>query len=189
MEKKRSVIDGITLNTATFDNEPVTPTYINLFFGRNGAGKSSIAKVIEAAADDDVHFKAGETKDNYDILLYDQDFIDDNFESYDNLQGVFTVNQVNIEIQKKIDALSEEKIQTTEAMSKLIEEGNKKKSLEASLLTQLQEECWKRSATIREDFDGTMSGKKRKNSFADKILATAPAAHDIKKFRGIEIKI
>lgn len=127
--------------------------------------------------------KAGETKDNYDILLYDQDFIDDNFESYDNLQGVFTVNQVNIEIQKKIDALSEEKIQTTEAMSKLIEEGNKKKSLEASLLTQLQEECWKRSATIREDFDGTMSGKKRKNSFADKILATAPAAHDIKKLK------
>lgn len=183
MEKKRSVIDGITLNTATFDNEPVTPTYINLFFGRNGAGKSSIAKVIEAAADDDVHFKAGETKDHYDILLYDQDFIDDNFESYDNLQGVFTVNQVNIEIQKKIDALSEEKIQTTEAMSKLIEEGNKKKSLEASLLTQLQEECWKRSATIREDFDGTMSGKKRKNSFADKILATAPAAHDIKKLK------
>lgn len=56
MEKKRSVIDGITLNTATFDNEPVTPTYINLFFGRNGAGKSSIAKVIEAAADDDVHY-------------------------------------------------------------------------------------------------------------------------------------
>ena len=183
MEKKRSVMDGITLNTATFNNEPVTPTYINLFFGRNGAGKSSIAKVIKAAEEDDVHFKAGETKDNYDILLYDQDFIDHNFETYDNLQGVFTVNQVNIEIQKKIDALSEEKIQTTDAMSKLIEEGNKKKALEASLLSQLQEECWKRSATIREDFDGAMSGKKRKNTFADKILATTPVAHDIKKLK------
>ena len=181
MEKKRSAISNITLNTATFSNEPVTPTYINLFFGRNGAGKSSIAKAIKAG--EGVEWKAGESEDTYDILLYDQDFIDDNFESYDNLQGVFTVNQVNIEIQKKIDALSEEKIQIAGAMSKLIEDGNKKKAVQNSLLTQLQEECWKKSATIREDFDGTMTGKKRKNAFADKILATTPVAHDITKLK------
>lgn len=181
MEKKRSAICKITLNTATFNKEPVIPTYINLFFGRNGAGKSSIAKAIEAG--EGVEWKAGESEDAYDILLYDQDFIDDNFESYDNLQGVFTVNQVNIEIQKRIDALSEEKIQVAGAMSKLIEDGNKKKAVQNSLMTQLQEECWKKSATIREDFDGTMTGKKRKNAFADKILATTPVAHDIAKLK------
>ena len=31
MEKRRSVISKITLNTATFTNEPVEPTYINFF--------------------------------------------------------------------------------------------------------------------------------------------------------------
>lgn len=181
MEKKRSAINKITLNTATFNNEPVIPTYINLFFGRNGAGKSSIAKAIEAG--EGIEWKAGESEDAYDILLYDQDFIDDNFESYDNLQGVFTVNQVNIEIQKRIDALSEEKIQVAGAMARLIEDGNKKKAVQNSLMTQLQEECWKKSATIREDFDGTMTGKKRKNAFADKILDTTPVVHDIAKLK------
>ena len=85
MEKRRSVISKITLNTATFTNEPVEPTYINLFFGRNGAGKSSIAYAIQAG--EGLEWKPGEKADDYDVLVYNQDFIDDNFESYDNLQG------------------------------------------------------------------------------------------------------
>ena len=181
MEKKRSVINKITLNTATFSDTPFRPTYINLFFGRNGAGKSSIARAIEAG--DGVEWKAGESESDYDLLVYNQDFIDNNFASYDNLQGVFTVNQVNIEIQKKIDALGTEKIEVADAMAKLIGEGNKKKEVEANLLTQLQDELWKRSADIREDFDATQSGKKRKNTFTEKILATTPVAHDLKKLK------
>lgn len=181
MEKRRSVISKITLNTATFTNEPVEPTYINLFFGRNGAGKSSIAYAIQAG--EGLEWKPGEKADDYDVLVYNQDFIDDNFESYDNLQGGFTVNQVNIEIQKQIDALGTEKIQVADDMAKLIEAGNKKKALEASLLTQLQDELWKKSEQIREDFDATQSGKKRKNTFADKVLSTTPVTHDLTKLK------
>lgn len=181
MEKRRSVISKITLNTATFTKELVEPTYINLFFGRNGAGKSSIAYAIQAG--EGLEWKPGEKADDYDVLVYNQDFIDDNFESYGNLQGVFTVNQVNIEIQKQIDTLGTEKIQVADDMAKLIEAGNKKKTLEASLLTQLQDELWKKSEQIREDFDATQSGKKRKNTFADKVLSTTPVAHDLTKLK------
>jgi len=176
MEKRRSVITEITLNTATFNNVPFKPTYINLFFGRNGAGKSSIARAIEAG--DGLQWRAGESEDDYDLLVYNQDFIDQNFESYDNLQGVFTVNQVNIEIQKKIDALGTEKIQVANEMASLIEAANKKKKVEESLLTQLQNECWDKTAKERAGFDGTQTGKKRKNNFTEKILETTPAEHD-----------
>lgn len=181
MEKRRSVISEITLNTATFNNEQFKPTYINLFFGRNGAGKSSIARAIEAG--EGLQWRAGESEDDYDVLVYNQDFIDQNFESYDNLQGVFTVNQVNIEIQKKIDALGTEKIQVANDMAALIEAANKKKKVEESLLTQLQNECWDKTSKERADFDGTQTGKKRKNNFTEKILETTPAEHDPVKLK------
>ena len=145
-EKKRSAISKVMLNTATFSNETFEPTYINLFFGRNGAGKSSVAYALEEG--DGVQWKAGESPDNYDLLVYNQDFIDNNFESFDNLPGVFTVDKVNIQIQQRIDALGTEKIQVADEMAKLIEAGNKKKALKESLLTQLQNECWSRSADI-----------------------------------------
>ena len=181
MEKRRSVISKISLNTATFSQESVTPTYINLFFGRNGAGKSSIARAINAR--EGLEWKAGESEADYDVLVYNQDFIDNNFASYDSLQGVFTVNQVNIEIQKKIDALITERQGLAEELTGLIETGNKKKELEQNLLTQLQDECWKKTAQVREDFDATQTGKKRKNSFTEKILTITPVAHDLKKLK------
>ena len=152
-EKKRSAITKVMLNTATFEGEPFEPTYINLFFGRNGAGKSSIAYAIQDG--DGLEWKAGESADNYDLLVYNQDFIDDNFESFDNLSGVFTVDKVNIKIQQRIDELGTEKVQVADEMAKLIEAGNKKKAVKESLLTQLQNECWSRSADIRADFDAT----------------------------------
>ena len=180
-EKKRSAISKVMLNTATFSNETFEPTYINLFFGRNGAGKSSVAYALEEG--DGVQWKAGESPDNYDLLVYNQDFIDNNFESFDNLPGVFTVDKVNIQIQQRIDALGTEKIQVADEMAKLIEAGNKKKALKESLLTQLQNECWSRSADIRADFDATQSGKKRKNTFTEKVLSTTPVDHDLAELK------
>lgn len=180
-EKKRSAITKVMLNTATFEGEPFEPTYINLFFGRNGAGKSSIAYAIQDG--DGLEWKAGESADNYDLLVYNQDFIDDNFESFDNLSGVFTVDKVNIKIQQRIDELGTEKVQVADEMAKLIEAGNKKKAVKESLLTQLQNECWSRSADIRTDFDATQGGKKRKNTFTEKVLSTTPVEHDLAELK------
>lgn len=38
--KMKSAIEKITLNDATFSNEVIEPTYVNFFYGKNGAGKS-----------------------------------------------------------------------------------------------------------------------------------------------------
>lgn len=35
--KMKSAIDKITLNDATFTDEVVEPTFVNFFYGRNGA--------------------------------------------------------------------------------------------------------------------------------------------------------
>lgn len=77
-EKMKSVIRKITLNGATFDNEVIEPTYVNFFYGRNGVGKSTVARTIEG--DDGVVWQDGRSASDYDVLVYSQDFINRNFE-------------------------------------------------------------------------------------------------------------
>ena len=96
--KMQSAIEKITLNDATFTGEIVEPTFVNFFYGKNGAGKSTIARTIKA--NNSIQWQDGKSAADYDVLVYDTDVINANFASYDNLQGVFTVCETNIEIQK-----------------------------------------------------------------------------------------
>ena len=45
-EKMTSAIQKLVLTDATFNGETVEPTFINFFYGKNGAGKSTIARTI-----------------------------------------------------------------------------------------------------------------------------------------------
>lgn len=45
--KMKSAIEKITLNDATFSNEVIEPTYVNFFYGKNGAGKSTMQDVVD----------------------------------------------------------------------------------------------------------------------------------------------
>ena len=48
--KLTSAIEKITLNAATFEGTVVNPTLINFFYGKNGTGKTTIAREIAANA-------------------------------------------------------------------------------------------------------------------------------------------
>ena len=56
--KMKSAIEKITLNDATFSNEVIEPTYVNFFYGKNGAGKSTIARTFKAN-DERLQWQAG----------------------------------------------------------------------------------------------------------------------------------
>lgn len=95
-----SAITNITLNRATFTNVPVDGlTFVNFFYGNNGAGKSSIAHAIEE--DDGVVWADGKTADDFDVLVYNQGFISRNFVNYGELQGVFIFGEEDVEAKRK----------------------------------------------------------------------------------------
>ena len=59
-----SAITGIKLNRATFSNVPINGlTFVNFFYGNNGAGKSSIAYAIEEG--DGITWADGKTAADY----------------------------------------------------------------------------------------------------------------------------
>lgn len=180
-----SAITNITLNRATFTDVPIEDlTFINFFYGNNGAGKSSIAHAIDE--DEGIEWADGKTRDDYDVLVYNQDFINDNFMNYDNLKGVFIFGEEDIEAKKKIDELTELKKQKSDARQDALDEYEKKTAGKTSALKQFEATCFTKTADIRKRFEKCMVGKKQKKNFAEAVLAeTKPTEHDLAELERI----
>lgn len=177
--KVPSAIENITLNRATFTDVPVADlTFVNFFYGNNGAGKSSIAHAIEE--DDGVVWADGKSADDYDVLVYNQDFINENFVNYGDLKGVFIFGEEDIEAKKRIAELTEEKKKKSDAKVTAGEDYKQKTAGVDAALTQFQDACFSKTADIRKRFEKCMDGKKQKRNFAEAVLGEkTPKEHDL----------
>lgn len=177
--KVPSAITNIMLNRATFTDVPINElTFINFFYGNNGAGKSSIAHAIEE--NDGIVWADGKSADDFDVLVYNQDFINNNFVNYADLKGVFIFGEEDIEAKKKIAELSTEKRQASDAGLTALDEHKKKTEGLTSALTQFQDTCFSKTADIRRRFEKCMDGKKQKKNFAEAVLGEVnPTDHDL----------
>lgn len=175
-DKMRSAIEQMTLNDATFTGEVITPTFVNFFYGKNGAGKSTVARTIKVNSE--IEWRSDKSAVDYDVLVYDTDFVNANFASYDNLAGVFTVCETNIEVKKKLTELTEQKKQKGDEYRKSKDAVDKKQGEKDTALTEYQEACWKQTEKLRVVFDAVITGKKKKALFSEEILAITPVNHD-----------
>ena len=177
--KVPSAIENITLNRATFTDVPVADlTFVNFFYGNNGAGKSSIAHAIEE--DDGVVWADGKSADDYDVLVYNQDFINENFVNYGDLKGVFIFGEEDIEAKKRIAELTEEKKKKSDAKVAAGEDYKQKTAGVDAALTQFQDACFSKTADIRKRFEKCMDGKQQKRNFAEAVLGEkTPKEHDL----------
>lgn len=179
-EKMKSVIRKITLNGATFDNEVIEPTYVNFFYGRNGVGKSTVARTIEG--DDGVVWQDGRSASDYDVLVYSQDFINRNFETYGDLKGVFTVSEPNIKIQKQVEEKTAKKDELDRQAGEYTEQSGQKVTAQQNVEDTFQKACWDKTRDICGKFPDAVKGTGRKNLFASAVLAVkAPAEQDLDK--------
>lgn len=100
-----SAITGIKLNRATFSDAQIPElTFINFFYGNNGAGKSSIAHAIEEG--DGITWADGKSAADYDVLVYNQDYI--NLELFDlwRPERRLIFGEEDIEAKKRISELT-----------------------------------------------------------------------------------
>lgn len=173
-----ALITGMIVDRATFHNAPIEKlSFINFFYGNNGAGKSSIADAIDE--DEGLMWADGRSRDDYDVLVYNRDFVEENFSSYGDLKGVFIVNKVNKEAQAQIDAKMEEKKKLDGEFTATQDEWHKKSDAQGTLLTSFQNECWDKTVDLRADFAEALDGKKTKKGFAEAVLGEAnPTEHN-----------
>lgn len=77
-------IEKLFLNVATFHNVTFEPALINIFYGNNGTGKTTIARQINPentkfGQPTDITWRQGKSSKDYSIFVFGQEFIDANF--------------------------------------------------------------------------------------------------------------
>jgi len=129
---------------------------VNFFFGANGSGKSTIAKYLynlsqnsdERISDFNECQIRGYDPTNQQILVYDENFVDVNFNRNPLLKGVFSLNETNDIIDRQITG-KQDKINNLQDLK------TKKTSLKESLETDKQNKntqllnfCWGKRNTF-----------------------------------------
>lgn len=184
-DKIKSEIVRIDLTDASYKDSHayIEPTYVNFFFGNNGAGKSTIAKAIKGGVG--LSYAPGRTAADYWPLVYNQEFIDENFRSYRNMRGVFTLNAKNAEVQAQIEEVTAERTRIKKLSGAAAERQKILLDNKANLHREFLQECWKRGKEFRDEFPGTMDKKGKSDPFVREILKHAPADMSLDELRRI----
>ena len=168
-EKVKSAIVEISLSVEPFQGTRIEPTAINFFYGKNGSGKTSISRAIMDGGA--LTWKATEPESDYDRLVFNRDFIQQNLMLHDRMPGVFTISEADIAVQGEIKKKSEEKKQLDAKVATLGEQLTTKKGEAFVEKTIFTDSCWNISKTARTLFKQEMQGYlKDSKKLADYIL-------------------
>jgi len=85
-----------------------TDKKVNLVYGLNGTGKSTISNFLYKKENDEFSNCSIEGLNDEDIRVYNQSFIQDYFYEPDNLKGIFTLSKENKEAEEKTKSAEEE---------------------------------------------------------------------------------
>ena len=168
-EKMISVVKEITLNINTYQDRKIKPTLINFFFGKNGAGKSTIAQCFKGQ-------KAGISPDisSYEALVYDKEFIESHLQEDKDMPGVFSMNAEDIEKQNQIATKQNEVGQLREQYDAKKSEKDEKEKFPSSIRPSYEGSFWNPTGSIREAFPKAVKariyGRVSKASFFNEII-------------------
>jgi len=157
---------------------------LNFIFGQNGAGKTTISRVIDnvsAHPDCVVTWAAGNP---LETRVYNRDFVKRHFDGESSIKGIYTFGE-NVEVTKKIDTLKEEADEINKKLVGLKRtlfgedgKGGKQKDSE-ELKDQLIEDVWiakKNLDDVREAFSGLNNNRRK---FCERYLIEAANNQEI----------
>lgn len=139
---------------------------INIFFGQNGSGKSTISGYFYSEKDPQYSKCRFETNNSYRYIVYNSQFIEDSFYNKTEQPGIFTLSNKNKETIKLIESKKTENErlqQKIEQIEKNIKEEDNKIE---SILTKHKDNIWSKTHKIRSsDLKPLLTGYLKKNLF------------------------
>lgn len=140
-------------NVASYKKEAILETdkNVNLIYGLNGTGKSTLSGFLYSTNDSqysDCKIEGLRSTDR--VLVYNQQFITDNFYETENISGIFTLSKENKDATQAIDDARKELTKLSEEKTKI---ANDKTAFESKYQKQIQDfqkEVWK----IKTEYSG-----------------------------------
>jgi len=132
------MIKSITLNNVACYKHSTTlntDKYVNLIYGLNGSGKSTLSKYLKNLDDDEYSSCSIEGLDeNQEILVYNTEFVRENFYESAQQKGIFTLSKENREVENAINnakqILGGKETELNKAQNEKTEAENKKSEKE-----------------------------------------------------------
>ena len=149
-----------------------TDQKVNLIYGLNGTGKTTLSNFLYNAnkigIPDGVtiEYSEGEGKDTtdaYEILVYNQRFVKDNFYESSEIRGIFSLSKDNTDAQKAIDNANKVKNELNVKKELLLQQQKDINTEKGDALTSIQNKIWQiktRYAGPTSKFDYCLKGYK-----------------------------
>lgn len=167
-------------DVATYGNDPQVLTGLsqfNYFFGSNGTGKTTVSRVIADVSSFPtckVNWKGGT---RLQPMVYNQDFVERNFNQSTELKGVFTLGEKEVDTLAKIatakvelDTLTTKLETLTESLQGVDGTGGKKGEL-GTLETNFKDKCWSQKQKHDGKLHGAFEGyRNNAEKFKNKVL-------------------
>ncbi len=170
-----NIIYSITLPHEIFITDKFLPQRINIIYGRNGTGKTTIARLFYHT--DNFTFNKTSAA-NCEFYIFDKLFIENNIQNYQGMPGIVTVSTQDAELLRELNELKGQ-LHGKETDMQLLTDTLKALDNELSVLEEyFREICWKKTTELRKEFEKTLSGKKTKQKFAEACVCTSPQKHD-----------
>ncbi|WP_304582805.1 AAA family ATPase [uncultured Alistipes sp.] len=166
------MIRKITINgVATYTGNPVEiiPNKINIIYGANGSGKTTISNIIEEIPIGGLCAIEWERNNPLKTYVYNSHFKELNFGESRKLKGVFTLGQASKEEKKKIDDVRQQYNETREHYARTEKTLTQKQQERDDLEAHLERVCWNKYRKYHDDFIEVFYGSAQKKTFKDKI--------------------
>lgn len=143
---KRMINKIIMKNVASYKKEAVLETNkkVNLIYGLNGTGKSTLSGFLYNMNNSKYNdCKIEGLKDTDKVLVYNQQFITDNFYETENISGIFTLSKENKEATLAIDNARKELKKLSEEKEIIVQNWEKYEANYQKQVQNYQNEVWK----------------------------------------------
>lgn len=98
------ILRGVSSYSPTLNSQIGPLTQVNMFYGHNGTGKTTIGNYLQDPSDLLYHqCQTQPASVDRDVLVYNHTFMDANFQA-SSQPGIFTLNEGNIEAEKELEA-------------------------------------------------------------------------------------